>query len=151
MIETTIYMRFDRYERLKRVAKEHDISESVLGELCLKKLMPILRKDYYRFSAIRYQPRSDKWKHLPFSTEPRNFEKYSCLKISYKLSFSFLVAIALDLFLDSVLFELENPDILEKNQNSYSYNEDSFFIDIFISHFEKMIIYRDKKTQKPPG
>ncbi len=145
MIHTTINLRSDRYALIIKSSVYSGKSTNILVTHCLKKLLPKLKRDFYRFSTMRYQPPAADWEHLPFSANSRDFERFLSYKVRFKLSFSFLVAIALDLFLNEVIEETTNPN---PENHSHSYNSYLFFVDIFIYKNEFLIIYHEKEGKK---
>lgn len=128
-METTVSMKTEIYEELGRYAVQYGLKSQELVRLCIRKLYKKIKKQSYTVSTVQYQEKHDSWHTYHLSLNEMMYEKSFCLKHVYKLSFSFLVAIALELFLENLFFE-DDVKILEILD---SYQKADFFIDLFMT------------------
>jgi hypothetical protein len=143
-IYTTLNILLHRKVYYENILLHSDISLQELIKICLKKLAPILREDGFQNGPIKYQPMTLSYKPLPFSMSNNEYDIYMDLKKISKFSLSYLVAMALDRFAETVL--------QEKELDSYQ-NTDYFYLLITYKSRPGLvfcwdeIIKKEEKTQ----
>ncbi len=143
-MKTTINVRRDRYLLLKDAACVCQIPYSRLIKSCLYRYAAKNRIHGYCLSTIRYQPQADVWETVPFCLSQCEYERYLCMKATLKLSFSFLVSIAIDQFLETITNEL-------KHRNSkHSYILTVYKISIQCDESFTYVTYSWKNSRKRP-
>ncbi len=100
----------------------YKVSKSELILVCLRKFIPKLKKKYYTFSTIKYQRDSYRWKSVHLFCSPVQLEKFGFLRRCYKLSFSFIVALAIDLYCKKEL-------LADEETSTDSYRSEMFVVD----------------------
>lgn len=148
MLNTTINIRTDLLDRIEHAEIEYAVKRNFLIMKSVNALYPKLKRDYFINSLTRYQPKNRSYsiKHIRWSKIEN--EGLRNLKDTYKLSVSFIIGIALELFLDQVIRELCN-----ETDDSYPLKEFTFLrskqdgIDIFIFCWGKP----EKEIKIPPS
>jgi hypothetical protein len=102
-IISTINFVTQRLDYLKEQAQNHDIPYKKLIKLCIVKYIENFKKNSFKNHALKYQEDSTDWTKVHFKMLPDEYDVYFDLKKVSRCSFSLIVAIAIDTYLDSVL------------------------------------------------
>lgn len=117
MIDTTVHIDVELYEALSREAERLNVSRvrlisSLLGHMSRR------QRDYARaWTRVKYQARREKgsWRRLHVGLRGDEYEFFMDLKKVFKMSVSFIIAVAIELYLD------ELSALMEKDNDSYRY------------------------------
>ncbi|HPA71160.1 MAG: PH domain-containing protein [Spirochaetes bacterium] len=113
MTNTTINLGAECLDKLVRVSLNTGISRSALVSSLLKQAGTRITKRFENGAAVRYQERrsKDKWKRVHLSLRRDEYEYCIDLRKVKKLSVSFIIAIAIEQFLDDLIIKMkDNPD-----------------------------------------
>ena len=118
-IDTTIYISVELHEALSREAERLKVPRvrlisSLLGHMSRR------QRDYARaWTRVRYQARRPKgsWRRLHVGLRGDEYEFFMDLKKVFKMSVSFIIAVAIERYLDelSVLMEYDNDSYRYRN------------------------------------
>jgi hypothetical protein len=103
MIKTTVNFLQSRLDRVFEAAHTSGIGYKKLVKLCIEKFLIDFRKGEFAEHALLYQPDADNWRKVHFKFEFEEYDKYLDCKKVLRWSFSLIVAIAIDTYLESVL------------------------------------------------
>jgi hypothetical protein len=106
MQRTTLNMLKSRYDYLEEMSVRAGVSKQFLAKMCFKRLYPHLKKKYYSFRNIKYQESASEWELLHISFSAPEKERLISTKNVYKLSFSYLLSLAIDIFLNELVLDL---------------------------------------------
>jgi predicted DNA-binding protein len=140
-IKTTINFLKERIDQVYEASKSSGIPYKQIIRLCIEQYIAQMKKDTFEEHALHYQQDGSAWKKVHFSMKPEEYDIYlDCKKVS-RCSFSLLVAIAIDTYLQSVI----------NNELDYSYHVDTY--SKFCINEEKHPIYlfswsKTDKTEK---
>lgn len=117
IIDTTIHISVELHEALSREAKRLNITRvelisSLLGHMSRSEI------DYERaWSRVRYQARRPmgSWRRMHVGLRGDEYEFFMDLKKVFKMSVSFIIAVAIERYLD------ELSVLMEKDNDSYRY------------------------------
>lgn len=116
-IKTTIHIRMDLLTRLADAAEASGSSMRCLLSALLREYMAGDHAKHSAFTRVRYQERrcKDQWRRMHLSLMCDEYEYCIDLRKVSKMSVSFLVAYAIEQFLDNLLGKYG------KNMDSYRY------------------------------
>ena len=116
-IATTINIRKDLLDRLSGAAEASGSSLKSLISALLREYMNDRRAKHSAFTRVRYQERrgSGQWKRLHVSMMCDEYEYCIDLRKVFKMSVSFLIACAIEKYLDALIQKCG------KNADSYRY------------------------------
>jgi hypothetical protein len=153
LIFTSLSISPDRLQKFEECAQTLGISKTtLLSVLCYK--ASLLYKKIISLKAVGYQPRSGLYKPAPVYFISSDHEFMHSKRLSCKLSVSFLISRAIDLYIDEIrehgINQMEVAH-LKKIQHSYSkttyYNRDFTLKVIYSDQFEEYIMkMRYEKT-----
>jgi hypothetical protein len=117
MIDTTVHIDVELYEALSREAQRLKVSRvrlisSLLGHMSRR------QRDYARaWTRVKYQARREKgsWRRLHVGLRGDEYEFFMDLKKVFKMSVSFIIAVAIKRYLN------ELSALMEKDNDSYRY------------------------------
>jgi hypothetical protein len=122
-------MKKERYERIEQIVADYGLSFTSVVLLCLKKLKKRISSMEFQEGNITYQDVGAEWEtpHLYLSNEEKDlfldFKKIS------RLSLSFLAAIAIDLYLDTIFEEtVDSYRLSGYSKNKIVINNYDFYI-----------------------
>ncbi len=120
-IDTTINIRKQVLKRIDAACVEYSVSRSRFVSLLLLRFMKEKATDKNRFSRVKYQKRDTKasWKRPHVMLESDLYEKCLDMRKLFKMSVSFIVAVAFTCYFDSVVYELKNDGDTDKNTRNY--------------------------------
>lgn len=119
-IETTLYMKDSIRTKIEQASEHTGLGTSIL----IVKLMKMLMKDHdimtRQWCSIKYQQKGAtvKWRRKHISIRPVEYESFIDMRKFYKMSVSFLVAFAVDHYLDKLIEELTSAG--NNNTDNYS-------------------------------
>jgi hypothetical protein len=114
-LRTSINISKDRLEKIKLKASEKNFSYSDLIHLCLEHLIPNLKKDEFNDCTIIYQERYQNWVNAHITLNSNQYDIYYDIKKITRLSFSYLVAMAIDLYAETILNDsIENRFVIHQ-------------------------------------
>jgi hypothetical protein len=105
MIKTTVNFLKSRLDRVIDVANESGIGYKKLIKMCLERFLNDFEKGNFAERALLYQPDADKWQKVHFKFTFSEYDTYFDCKKVIRWSFSLIVAVAIDTYLDSVFNE----------------------------------------------
>ncbi len=111
-IDTTLNVKTEVLERIDSVASRFSITRSRVVSLLCKQLLSRHRTDKNRFSRVKYQKRDKNasWKRPHVVMDYDLYEKCIDLRKLNKMSVSYLVTVAVTLFLDELIDRLRRGD-----------------------------------------
>jgi len=117
-ISTTINIRKDLHARIAEAAGTSGLSPQVLVSSLLRKYLDDRRVKHSSFTRVRYQKRRgrEQWKRMHVSPMCDEYEYSTDLRKVCKMSVSFLIAYAIEQYLDELLMKWG------KNVDSYRYS-----------------------------
>jgi hypothetical protein len=141
-ILTSLNFDQERYCRIEKLVSNYNGEIEQLIKTCLRKLAPQIRKNRFNTGSLTYQPTTLNYEPLPFTMSNAEYEIYMDLKKISKCSLSLLVAIALDLYAESVIRNADSDSYID-----YTYK---MFFNIY-KKFPMYIFYwtEEVKGEKP--
>ncbi len=109
MIKSSVNINTEKLSRLETFSEVNDLSVNEIVSLLLRKILKDGNNVAIKFSAVKYQDIDpDKnWDTLTVYFDDVDYEFFTDMRKFYKFSVSFLLAKAIDLFLDTILSEIE--------------------------------------------
>jgi hypothetical protein len=104
-INTTINFMTWRLDWVVDAAGESGIAYKELIGRCLERFAANFEKDAFADCALKYQEDHDDWKKVHFSLSPDEYDVFFDIKKVSRFSFSLIVAMAVDLYLESVIIQ----------------------------------------------
>ncbi len=144
-IRTSLNVRGDLYQKLEEYSESAQMKLQDVMRIFIEKMVTKLTENNtFHRTSIQYQPRASVWEkpHITFSEV--EFDRFLDIKKVYRFSLSYILAMALEEFDISILFESED---------SYPYRNYTKILKCT----ENQRIYtftwkRERKNQnKPPG
>ncbi len=119
MIKTSVNINFERLALLENFSEKNDLSVNEIVSLLLLKIMKDGNYAVKKFTAVKYQDDDPKnhWDIMTVYFKEVDYEFFTDMRKFFKFSVSFLLAKAIDLFLDTILSEIE--EILRNYEDSY--------------------------------
>jgi hypothetical protein len=105
MIKTTVNFLQSRFDRVCETAHESGIGYKKLVKLCINRFLLDFEKGQFVDCALLYQPDAEKWRKVHFKFSFDEYDTYFDCKKVLRWSFSLIVAIAIDTYLESVINE----------------------------------------------
>jgi hypothetical protein len=102
-IRTTINFMKERHDLLLEISNNNSIHYKVLIKRCIDCFIIDFDKGKFNESALKYQEDNNEWKKVHFQMLPHEYDVYFDLKKVCRCSFSLIVAIAIDRYLQHVL------------------------------------------------
>jgi hypothetical protein len=102
-IRTTVNFLQSRIDYLKLKALEHEIPYKTLMKLCIDMYIAKSDKANFKESSLAYQPDGESFQKVHVSMLPAEYDVYFDLKKVSRISFSLIVALAIDTYLETVL------------------------------------------------
>jgi hypothetical protein len=102
-IKTTINFLQERLDIVISLSLEHGISYKEVIRRCVMMFISHMDKDAFEEHALTYQPDNENWKKVHFKMSPEEYDVYFDCKKVCRCSFSLIVAMAIDTYLESVL------------------------------------------------
>jgi hypothetical protein len=102
-IRTTINFLSERLECVQEASVEAGLSYKDVIRLCINRFIENFDKSDFKEIALKYQPDSDNWTKVHFAMSPEEYDVYFDCKKVCRCSFSLIVAMAIDQYLESVL------------------------------------------------
>jgi hypothetical protein len=102
-INTTINFMEERLELVFDTSKKYGISYKKIIKRCIDCFIIDFNKKGFKESALKYQEDHNKWKKVHFAMLPHEYDVYFDLKKVSRCSFSLIVAMAIDMYLHSVV------------------------------------------------
>jgi hypothetical protein len=108
ILETTVNFEAERLENLKLKCEEKGVAVSLVIKMAVKMFLDSMKKDEYKWSTVKYQKESLRWKKFHIKLKPYEYDTYMDAKKITRFSFSLIVAIAIDNFSEIIL---NNEDV----------------------------------------
>ncbi|MBN2435420.1 MAG: hypothetical protein JXK07_09180 [Spirochaetes bacterium] len=122
MIETTITMKTEKFDKLDKYCKDLKISKSKFLILCMNKYIPKLKKTLYRHATLKYQSRSSNWKIVHVFIHEATHAKYTNVDRLHNITLSHMIAKAFDVYCEIIYDELLHEcDVKPLNKIYYDY------------------------------
>jgi len=103
-VHTTVNLRISHAALLNQSAHTLRIKRSELMSLLLKKLMAKRKMRTHRFSTVAYQKGfGEGWKKVHFFPESKDYEVFTDVRNNCKFSVSYLLAMAIGLYLEELV------------------------------------------------
>jgi hypothetical protein len=103
ILRTTINFEAPRLENLISRCEECGLPVQTVIKKAVKLYIDASKRQKPPWHTITYQDNAPQYKKLHFSMHPFEYDTYLDIKKLHRLSFSYIVAIALDMFLDQIL------------------------------------------------
>jgi hypothetical protein len=103
LLRTTINFEADRLEYLKERCEQKSVSVSSVIKKAVKMFFDTMNKDDYEWCTVSYQKKAPRWKKFHITLKAFEYDTYLDAKKVLRLSFSFIVALAIDKFSDLIL------------------------------------------------
>ena len=118
MIKSSVNINIGKLSLIENFSEVNDLSVNEVVVLLLRKILKDGKYSAKKFRAVKYQEVDpDKnWDTLTVYFEDVDYELFTDMRKFFKESVSFLLAKAIDLFLTTILFEVE--EILLNYENS---------------------------------
>jgi hypothetical protein len=129
MIKTTVNFLESRLDAVFEAANVSGIEYKVLIKRCVACFVDDFEKGDFAENALKYQPDADNWKKVHVKMSPDEYDIYFDCKKVLRWSFSLIVAVAIDMYLDSIV----------NGYQDYSYHADTYTK--FCMEEEKIPIY----------
>jgi hypothetical protein len=104
ILKTTINVEESILKELNKKCKEKGVSVSGVIKKSVKKYLDSMKKDDFKWHTLTYQKDGPKYKKFHISLLAFEYDSYSDAKKVSRLSFSLIVAIALEKYADLVLY-----------------------------------------------
>jgi hypothetical protein len=102
-LKTTINFTSERFSNLLDFAESSGIAYKKLIKIYLEQFVIHFTKTEFEETTLRYQEENKDWKKVHFSMSREEYDVYfDCKKVS-RMSFSLIVAIAIDTYADDIL------------------------------------------------
>jgi hypothetical protein len=105
MIKTTINFLQSRLDTVFDRSEKSGIGYKQLIKMCLDRFIEDFDKKGFQEHALLYQQDADKWKKVHLKMECCEYDVYFDCKKVLRWSFSLIVAVAIDTYLESVINE----------------------------------------------
>lgn len=92
---TTVYMRKDISTALEKYVETSGCSKQLIITRALSTVLPKLRKGHFSSRSVKYQERGADWERVHYTYTASTYDQFMDIRKVYRLTFSFLVAIAL--------------------------------------------------------
>jgi len=117
MIKTSVYINTDKLSKVVEFSAANGLSYSEVISLLLKKIQSDGKCDIKKFSAVKYQDDDpDKnWVVKTVYFEEVCYEFFTDMRKFFKISVSYLLANAIDLFLETILSEDNQRNYADHN------------------------------------
>jgi uncharacterized protein YlbG (UPF0298 family) len=102
-LRTTINFEFERIEYLKKKCDENGLDVLEVIRQCVALYIKEMNKKKFEYGTLTYQDKAPQWVKVHFSMSDIEYDIYLDVKKVQRLSFSHIVAIAIDRYLDEVL------------------------------------------------
>jgi hypothetical protein len=104
-VRTTLNIEESQLNELRKRCEEKDMSLSVVIKKAVKLYIDVTQKGESKWHSVSYQQKGRKYKKLHFSMTTIEYDTYIDLRKLNRLSFSYIVALALQMFLDEIFSE----------------------------------------------
>lgn len=102
-IHTTVNMRIGHAALIEESARVRGMHKSRLIALLLRKMTIHAKKLKHEFEVVKYQERGGEWNKVHFFPEKKEYEVFTDMRNNCKFSVSFLLAMAIEWFLEEIL------------------------------------------------
>jgi hypothetical protein len=102
-LRTTINFECNRFENLKKKCEQKELSICDIVKRCVSLYIRDMNKKKFEYGTLTYQDKAPQWVKVHFSMSDIEYDIYLDVKKVQRLSFSHIVAIAIDRYLDEVL------------------------------------------------
>jgi hypothetical protein len=110
-LKTTINVEANRLQNLKQLCEVHGQSVSTVIKKAVKLYIDNLNMDEYKWCTITYQEKAPQFKKFHITLKPYEYDVYMDIKKITRFSFSLIVALAIDKYLDIILQQTDQiPD-----------------------------------------
>ncbi|NCU32815.1 MAG: hypothetical protein EOM23_07780 [Candidatus Moranbacteria bacterium] len=118
---TSVYVNDERKAKIVAVALFLGVSRNRIICLLLDRLMQDYEFMYQRKRTVEYQPDQPKeeWSRMSVRFHHASYEKYTDVRKISKISVSFLLAIAVDKYLEELLLEMVDTSV-KRTEINYS-------------------------------
>ncbi|OHD66700.1 MAG: hypothetical protein A2176_11185 [Spirochaetes bacterium RBG_13_51_14] len=108
IIETTVNINIDNLNRLAFASLTSGRSKNIIVSSLLRRLAEDSEKLQKTWSRVRYQNRDDKqnWRRLHLTLRPDEYEFFIDMRMVFKLSVSYLIAYAVEKYLDEIMHKI---------------------------------------------
>jgi hypothetical protein len=137
-IHTTINFLKCRLDYVKDLASKHGISYKMLIKLSIERFIANLEKGDFIERAIKYQDDDVEWQKVHFKMNLQEYDIYFDCKKVCRCSFSLIVAMAIDQYLESII----------NGENEFSYPVDSYKKLFFLEDDYPIYLFSWKNTEK---
>lgn len=138
-IGTSIYISLNRLEKLRNAVSKLHLSESELLSRIIAKSRKLFGNRAITGQAVKYQKKTDKndyeIHHVEFKVP--DYEFATGRRYLFKISVSFLISLAIDLFLDEIERKIINSDKNEKTK-WHAYTTNLYYKNYAIPHYDKV-------------
>jgi hypothetical protein len=107
MFDTTITMRRELKEKIKVKANEAGTTFNRLVKKCVMRCVRQVKKRYFAKKLTMYHPDHPFWDKPHYYVSEEEFDAFLDIKKTIRISFSYFVTIAVELFIDEVINEEE--------------------------------------------
>ncbi len=122
-IDTTVYIKVDLLTKIAEISAIHAISISEIISILIHKTLKNCSIKAKLFNSIKYQKTGDDilWHTLHVSFSEDVYEKALDLRKVMKMSVSFLIARAIELYLEQVIKELSQKNNADNYLQEYTF------------------------------
>lgn len=115
-MKTQLYIRKDLLNRLRIIAKDHDLTITMVIKILLKRFENCMTRTDFSKSQVKYQEKDSntKWTRFHLTLTPGEYETFTDLRKFCKLSVSNIVAISAKKYLK----QLFNDDVMHNCTSS---------------------------------
>jgi hypothetical protein len=131
MIKTTVNFLQSRLDTVFEASDESGIGYKKLIKLCVDRFLRDFEKGKFVERALLYQPDAENWRKVHFKMEYTEYDVYFDCKKVIRWSFSLIVAVAIDTYLESVLNEDQEFSYHIDTYTKFSYLEKNYPIYVF--------------------
>jgi hypothetical protein len=103
MIKTTVNFLQERYDVVVSASQMSGINYKDIIRFCLLRFIADFEKGAFKDHALLYQKDAKKWKKVHFKMSSKEYDIYFDCKKVIRWSFSLIVAVAIDAYLESVI------------------------------------------------
>jgi hypothetical protein len=131
LLRTTVNIEKSRLDKLNNAVNEYGISKVLLIHLVVEKYVEYANKSDFHETTIQYQKKGFEYHKVHFELEPESYDVFFDLKKVLRCSFSLIVALAIDMFLETIMepdsknsypeFHVEKNCIVENNFTKYMF------------------------------
>ncbi len=144
-IRTTVNVRKDLHDKIEEYSNKYNLSKNKIMKIFIEKMITeLLSDDKFKSHAIQYQLPYPEWEHPHITLSNCEYDRFLDVKKVYRFSLSLILAMALENFSESILFEKEMH-----SYPAYLYQK-SIYIDITTRKYTFSWIQKEEGRKKTP-